>query len=110
MQKAIVDKLTGVAVSLTTDEAPQYDATKYDVVEVADDVTFKDGHFKVDSKGEVVIPTKKELEDAGVDEEFNKLKAKEKRDAYKAAIDVLAADGSLPANLQNFFKALKDLV
>lgn len=100
MQKAIVDKATGIILRLTTDEVPSISKTE-DVIELVDAIDLSEGPKKID-KGTIKTATKAEFD--LVDPE---IVASKKREQIKLIITDIADNGATLEKIQDYFKLLK---
>lgn len=100
MQKAIIDKDTGIVLRLTTDDNPSFSINE-EIVELQETIDLADGPIKID-KGEIVSVTKEEFDLVDPEE-----KNKKKREQLTIIINDIANNGATLEKIQDYFKLLK---
>lgn len=100
MQKAIIDKDTGILLRLTTDDNPSF-LKNEEIVELQEKIDLANGPVKIDN-GEIVSVTKEEFDLVDPEE-----KNKKKREQLTIIINDIADNGATLEKIQDYFKLLK---
>lgn len=100
MQKAIIDKDTGIVLRLTTDDNPSF-LKNEEIVELQEKIDLANGPVKIDN-GEIVSVTKEEFDLVDFEE-----KNKKKREQLTIIISDIADNGATLEKIQDYFKLLK---
>ena len=108
---AIIDTATRVIRGLTTDPTITIGSTESLVkLDTAIDLApiGQTSFWKLDGNNQKVPATLAEIDASGVDEKLEEGKLEIRKQTYLSSLEILTNDGSLPANLKNYFTALLD--